>query len=217
MSLVFGVDPDLRLLSIAWLATEPPKAHGSGASEETQQCSPREEEEEGEEKEEEYELEEEDNPPIPMKTRLRILVETEREREREQRMPETNSVSDGGEDVGCPSQWNVQQVFSYINSLPGSLAVPRICKSGPGGRALSYQAPLLWNQLPLWVLESVRVEQEVEPSGTRLLSCGTISHSEFGSQTPRRYMRPTVIPQNPSSLLREAFWEVWLSSRDLPL
>ena len=51
-----------------------------------------------------------------MKTRLRKQVE----REREQRMPETSSVSDGEEDVGRPSQWNVQQVFSNINSLPGA-------------------------------------------------------------------------------------------------
>ncbi|KAG8014291.1 Polyhomeotic-like protein 3, partial [Nibea albiflora] len=68
-------------------------------------------------------------------------VRREREREREQerqqeerRMTETISVSDGeeeeeeeeedeeegeGEDAGRPSQWNVEQVFSYINSLPG--------------------------------------------------------------------------------------------------
>ncbi|GLD50884.1 polyhomeotic-like protein 3, partial [Lates japonicus] len=64
--------------------------------------------------------EEEDEPPVPMKTRLRKQAEREREREqeREQRMPETISVSDGEEDVDCPSLWNVEQVFSYINSLP---------------------------------------------------------------------------------------------------
>nr|XP_019962246.1 PREDICTED: polyhomeotic-like protein 3 isoform X2 [Paralichthys olivaceus] len=103
------------------------QAHGSGASEEIQQCSLREEEEEAQEEEEpqeeEEEEEEEDDPPIPMKTRLRKQVEREREREREQRMPETISVSDGEEDVGRPSQWNVQQVFSYINSLPGGRVV----------------------------------------------------------------------------------------------
>ncbi|XP_022613964.1 polyhomeotic-like protein 3 [Seriola dumerili] len=95
------------------------QAHGSCGSEETQQCSLREEEEEAQEEEEE----EEEEPPVPMKTRLRKQAERERERareqEREQRMPETISVSDGEEDVGCPSQWNVEQVFSYINSLPG--------------------------------------------------------------------------------------------------
>lgn len=36
-------------------------------------------------------------------------------------MTETISVSDGEDDVGCPSQWNVEQVFSYINSLPGTV------------------------------------------------------------------------------------------------
>lgn len=62
-----------------------------------------------------------------MTTRLRKQAEREREREREQekeqeqRMTETISVSDGNEeDIGCPSQWDVGQVFSYINSLPGT-------------------------------------------------------------------------------------------------
>ena len=32
--------------------------------------------------------------------------------------------------------------------------VPRICKSRTGGRAFSEQAPLLWNQFPLWVREA---------------------------------------------------------------
>uniref|UniRef100_A0A665X7R0 Polyhomeotic homolog 3 n=1 Tax=Echeneis naucrates TaxID=173247 RepID=A0A665X7R0_ECHNA len=67
--------------------------------------------------------EEEDEPPVPMKTRLRKQAERaqerEREKEREKRMPETIDVSDEGEDAGCPSQWNVEQVFSYISSLPG--------------------------------------------------------------------------------------------------
>ncbi|XP_053293900.1 polyhomeotic-like protein 3 [Pleuronectes platessa] len=104
------------------------QAPGSVASGETQQCSPREEEEEEEEDQEEEEEEEEereelDDPPIPMKTRLRKQVERDREREREQRIPETISVSDRDEDVGRPSQWNMQQVFSYINSLPGGRVV----------------------------------------------------------------------------------------------
>ncbi|XP_060940848.1 polyhomeotic-like protein 3 [Limanda limanda] len=73
--------------------------------------------------EEEEEEEEGDDPPIPMKTRLRKQVERAREREREQRIPEAISVSDGDDDVGRPSQWNVQQVFSYINSLPGGRVV----------------------------------------------------------------------------------------------
>ncbi|XP_049888710.1 polyhomeotic-like protein 3 [Epinephelus moara] len=99
------------------------QARRSFGSEETRQRSLREDEEQEEE--------EEDEPPVPMTTRLRKQAERERERERDQereqereqerRMTETISVSDGEEeeDAGCPSQWNVQQVFSFINSLPG--------------------------------------------------------------------------------------------------
>jgi len=36
----------------------------------------------------------------------------------------------------------------------GLFVVPRVCKSRMGGRAFSYQAPLLWNQLPVWVWEA---------------------------------------------------------------
>ncbi|XP_028272704.1 uncharacterized protein LOC114443000 [Parambassis ranga] len=36
----------------------------------------------------------------------------------------------------------------------GLLVVPRIHRSRMGGRAFSYQAPLLWNQLPIWVREA---------------------------------------------------------------
>ena len=36
----------------------------------------------------------------------------------------------------------------------GLLVVPRISKSRFGGRAFCYQAPLLWNQLPVWVQEA---------------------------------------------------------------
>ncbi|XP_051811516.1 uncharacterized protein LOC110970601 [Acanthochromis polyacanthus] len=36
----------------------------------------------------------------------------------------------------------------------GLLVVPRISKSRMGGRAFSYQAPLLWNLLPVWVREA---------------------------------------------------------------
>ncbi|XP_078143909.1 polyhomeotic-like protein 3 [Centroberyx gerrardi] len=92
------------------------QAHGSFVSEEAQRGSPREGEEE-----------EEDEPLIPMTTRLRRQAEREREREQvqerereqERRMTETLSGSDREEDLCCPSQWNVEQVFSYINSLPG--------------------------------------------------------------------------------------------------
>ncbi|XP_068426361.1 polyhomeotic-like protein 3 isoform X2 [Clinocottus analis] len=103
------------------------QACGSFGSEETRQSSLREEEEQDEE--------EEDEAPIPMTTRLRKHAEREREREREQereqeqRVTETISVSDGEEDAGRPSQWNVEQVFSYINSLPGGQAVAQEFRS----------------------------------------------------------------------------------------
>ncbi|XP_063741203.1 polyhomeotic-like protein 3 isoform X1 [Eleginops maclovinus] len=94
-----------------------------GSFEETRQNSLRDEEEQEEE--------EEDEPPIPMTTRLRKQTERQRERERqkgredergeergEEGTAETISVSEE-EDVGAASQWNVQQVFTFINSLPG--------------------------------------------------------------------------------------------------
>ncbi|KAI3374783.1 hypothetical protein L3Q82_021333, partial [Scortum barcoo] len=95
------------------------QARRSFGSEETQRSSLRDEEE--------LEEEEEDETPVPMTTRLRKQAEREREREREQereqeqRMTETISVSDGEDDVGRPSQWNVEQVVSYITSLPACL------------------------------------------------------------------------------------------------
>ena len=94
----------------------------SFGAEEIQQSSVREEEDVEEDEEEEDD--EEDEPPVPMTTRLRKQAEREREKEREheQRMTETISVSDGEEVVSCPSLWNVEQVFSYINSLPGTSA-----------------------------------------------------------------------------------------------
>ncbi|CAJ1072692.1 polyhomeotic-like protein 3 isoform X1 [Xyrichtys novacula] len=113
------------------------QTHRSFTSEEVQQSSLREEEEEEEGREREEEEQEDEEPPIPMTTRLRKQAETRREREREkereqeQRVTETINISDGGddeeeeeeeeeeEDVGCPSQWNVEQVFNFINSLPG--------------------------------------------------------------------------------------------------
>ncbi|KAL6104015.1 phc3 [Pungitius sinensis] len=109
------------------------QAGGAFASEEeTRQSSPRGEEDQGED--------EEDEPPVPMTTRLRKHVERVREREREQervqeqRMYETISVSDGeddedDEDVGRPSQWDVEQVFSFINSLPGGQDVAEAFRS----------------------------------------------------------------------------------------
>lgn len=91
------------------------QAHRSFGSKETQQSSPREEDEHHEEEEEE-----EEEPPVPMTTRLRKQAERAQERVREQRTVETIIVSDAEEDVGCPSQWNVEQVFSYISTLPGN-------------------------------------------------------------------------------------------------
>ncbi|KAF0046754.1 hypothetical protein F2P81_000387 [Scophthalmus maximus] len=104
------------------------RTRGPCASEHDQRCSPREAEEEDEEEEaqeaEEDEEMEEDEPPVPMKTRLRKQAERQRDREREeQRTPETISVSDGEEDAGRPAQWNVEQVFSFISSLPGGQGV----------------------------------------------------------------------------------------------
>ena len=43
---------------------------------------------------------------------------------------------------------------SLRSESAGLLVVPRILKSRMGGRAFSYQAPLLWNQLPVWVREA---------------------------------------------------------------
>ncbi|XP_035802033.2 polyhomeotic-like protein 3 isoform X2 [Amphiprion ocellaris] len=93
------------------------QAHGPFGSEEAQQSSQREEEEQ------QPQEEEEEQPPVPMTTRLRKQAERQREREREQTMTETITVSDGEEDVSSPSQWNVEQVFSYISTLPGGLDV----------------------------------------------------------------------------------------------
>ena len=38
-------------------------------------------------------------------------------------------------------------------------------------------------------IESVRIEWEVKPLATRLLSCGTSSQSGFGRKTPSLYLR----------------------------
>uniref|UniRef100_A0AAZ1XEQ0 Reverse transcriptase domain-containing protein n=1 Tax=Oreochromis aureus TaxID=47969 RepID=A0AAZ1XEQ0_OREAU len=60
------------------------------------------------------------------------------------------------------------QAPSYLNDLvvpyhpiralrshtAGLLVVPRVFKSRMGGRAFSFQAPLLWNQLPVWIQET---------------------------------------------------------------
>lgn len=77
--------------------------------------------------------EEEQDAPAPMTTRLRKraerrrekATEREREKEREQQRPieETISISDEAEEERCPSLWDVEQVFSYINSLPGDAVI----------------------------------------------------------------------------------------------
>ncbi|XP_016405375.1 polyhomeotic-like protein 3 isoform X3 [Sinocyclocheilus rhinocerous] len=66
------------------------------------------------------EREEEEDPPGPMTTRLRLQAEREKEqdREREQSRVESSSGSDCLLD-SSPSQWNVEQVCSFISSLPG--------------------------------------------------------------------------------------------------
>uniref|UniRef100_A0A671MFX7 Polyhomeotic homolog 3 n=1 Tax=Sinocyclocheilus anshuiensis TaxID=1608454 RepID=A0A671MFX7_9TELE len=65
-------------------------------------------------------LEEEEDPPGPMTTRLRLQAEREKEqdREREQSRVESSSGSDCLLD-SSPSQWSVEQVCSFISSLPG--------------------------------------------------------------------------------------------------
>ncbi|XP_050989476.1 polyhomeotic-like protein 3 isoform X2 [Labeo rohita] len=68
----------------------------------------------------EREEEEEEDPPGPMTTRLRLQAEREKEqdREREQSRMESSSSSDCV--LGSsPSQWSVEQVYSFISSLPG--------------------------------------------------------------------------------------------------
>ena len=52
----------------------------------------------------------------------------------------------------CPSR--------PLRSLDGGfLVVPRVSKSKSGGRFFSYQAPLLWNQLPVlvWGADSLAI------------------------------------------------------------
>ncbi|KAK7159481.1 hypothetical protein R3I94_005729 [Phoxinus phoxinus] len=63
---------------------------------------------------------EEEDSPGPMTTRLRLQVEREKEqdREREQSRLESCSSSDCVLD-SSPSQWSVEQVCSFISSLPG--------------------------------------------------------------------------------------------------
>ncbi|XP_073729711.1 polyhomeotic-like protein 3 isoform X7 [Misgurnus anguillicaudatus] len=66
------------------------------------------------------ERDEEEDPPGPMTTRLRLQTEREKEqdREREQSRVESCSSSDCFLDLR-PSQWSVENVCSFIGSLPG--------------------------------------------------------------------------------------------------
>lgn len=70
------------------------------------------------------ENEEEDEPPGPMTTRLRRQAEREREQEQEQKEQRRESFdSDNLPAVTpTPSQWTVEQVCAYINSIPGKVA-----------------------------------------------------------------------------------------------
>ncbi|XP_068070432.2 polyhomeotic-like protein 3 isoform X14 [Danio rerio] len=66
------------------------------------------------------EREEEEDPPGPMTTRLRLQAEREKEqnREQEQSRVESSSSSELLLD-SSPSQWSVEQVCSFISTLPG--------------------------------------------------------------------------------------------------
>ncbi|XP_067308465.1 polyhomeotic-like protein 3 isoform X2 [Pseudorasbora parva] len=65
-------------------------------------------------------IEREEEPPGPMTTRLRLQAEREKEqdREKEQSRLESSSSSDCVLD-SSPSRWNVEQVCSFVSSLPG--------------------------------------------------------------------------------------------------
>nr|XP_009296930.1 polyhomeotic-like protein 3 isoform X2 [Danio rerio] len=66
------------------------------------------------------EREEEEDPPGPMTTRLRLQAEREKEQNREQEQSRVESSS-GSELLldSSPSQWSVEQVCSFISTLPG--------------------------------------------------------------------------------------------------
>ncbi|XP_016096489.1 polyhomeotic-like protein 3 isoform X3 [Sinocyclocheilus grahami] len=84
------------------------------------------------------EREEEEDPPGPMTTRLRLQAEREKEqdREREQSRVESSSSSDCLLD-SSPSQWSVEQVCSFISSLPGCHDIAaEFCSQEIDGQAL---------------------------------------------------------------------------------
>ncbi|KAJ8357069.1 hypothetical protein SKAU_G00198630 [Synaphobranchus kaupii] len=68
--------------------------------------------------------EEEEEPPVPMTTRLRRQTELERERERERGLVRTREALGGVPSSPStappnPTLWTVQEVWSFIYSLPG--------------------------------------------------------------------------------------------------
>ncbi|XP_012670817.2 polyhomeotic-like protein 3 isoform X1 [Clupea harengus] len=71
------------------------------------------------------EEDDEDEPPGPMTTRLRRQAEREREQEHEREQRRRRRGRESFESDGLPaaqpnpSQWTVEQVCSYINSIPG--------------------------------------------------------------------------------------------------
>ncbi|XP_016365575.1 polyhomeotic-like protein 3 isoform X7 [Sinocyclocheilus rhinocerous] len=87
------------------------------------------------------EREEEEDPPGPMTTRLRLQAEREKEqdREREQSTVESSSSSSSSDCLldSSPSQWNVEQVCSFISSLPGCHDIAaEFCSQEIDGQAL---------------------------------------------------------------------------------
>ncbi|KAM6948223.1 polyhomeotic-like protein 3 [Aplochiton taeniatus] len=78
----------------------------------------------------------EDEPPGPMLTRLQRQAERERlrdqerDRERDQKVIKTHSGLDREEvDLSSPAQWSVEQVCTYINSLPGGREIAQEFRS----------------------------------------------------------------------------------------
>ncbi|XP_067219775.1 polyhomeotic-like protein 3 isoform X5 [Chanodichthys erythropterus] len=63
---------------------------------------------------------EEEDPPGPMTTRLRLQAEREKEQDREREQSRLGSCSSSDCVLdSSPSQWSVEQVCSFISSLPG--------------------------------------------------------------------------------------------------
>ena len=66
-----------------------------------------------------------------------------------------NEINKAGASIW--DQIRVRKIFpnrALRSQTAGLLVVPRVSKSGMGGRAFSYQAPLLWNKLPVNVGEA---------------------------------------------------------------